>query len=194
MRSFNMIEINLLPEELKVKRAKSFDRKQYFIYLTPLFAGILIFMHLYLGMLGISRSLRLNSLNKKWVALEPQRRKIASLKSQSEFSFQENNIIQELVKKSIIWSKNLNRLSFDLPSGIWFNEVSISSKELLIRATVVSLEKNEVDLINRYMFNLKNDSDFIKDFNNLDLGAIQRKTMGSFEVVDFILTAPLKSK
>jgi len=189
-----MIEINLLPEELKVKRNKSFGQKQYLIYLAPLFAGILIFMHLYLGMLGFSRSLRLNSLNKKWVALEPQRRKIASLKGQSEFSFQENNIIQELVKKSVVWSKNLNKMSLNLPSGIWFNEVSISSKELLIRATVVSLEKNEVDLINRYMFNLKNDSDFINDFNNLDLGAMQRKTMGSFEVVDFILTAPLKSQ
>jgi Tfp pilus assembly protein PilN len=189
-----MIEINLLPEELKVRRAKTSEQKQYFVYLIPLFVVILIFVHLYLGMVGISRALRLNSLNKKWTALEPQRKKIAGLKSQSELSSQEGNIIQELIKKSVIWSKNLNKLSLNLPSGIWFNEISISSKELVIRATVVSLEKNEVDLINKFMSNLKNDSDFLKDFTNLDLGAMQRKNIGSFEVVDFILTAAVKPK
>lgn len=189
-----MIEINLLPEELKIRRTKSFNQKQYLIYLIPLFAGILILVHLYLGMVGISRYLKLKSLNKTWVALEPQRKKIASLKSQSEQSFGEGNIIQELVKKSVIWSKHLNRLSLDLPSGIWFNEIAISQKELVIKGTVVSLEKKEVDLINKFMSNLKNDQEFITDFNNLDLGAIQRKSIGSFEVVDFTLTAALKPK
>lgn len=189
-----MLEINLLPEEFKFKKDKTSELKQYLPHLIFVFIGILIFLHLYLVMMTTSQNLRFEALNKRWVTLEPERKKIANLKNQSELSSQERGILEELTAKSIVWSRILNKLSLNLVSGIWFNEISISQKGLVIKATALSLKKNEIDLINKFISNLKNEPVFIKEFNNLDLGVMQRKNMGSMEVVDFTLTASLKSK
>jgi Tfp pilus assembly protein PilN len=189
-----MIEINLLPEELKARIKKAPDEYQYFLYLIPLCAAVLVLVHLYLGGIQTYRSLQLSALTKKWQGLEPQRSKLVNLKSESSSSSQEDRIAQEFAAKSINWSKKLNKLSLDLVAGIWFNEISISRTGLSIRATVFSLEKAEVDLINKLMTGLKNDSDFIADFESLELGQMQRKSIASYEVVDFMLSANLKPR
>jgi len=51
-----------------------------------------------------------------------------------------------------------------------------------------------MDLINAFMGSLKADRDFISDFSNIEIGSVQRKTIGSYDVVDFVLTATLAQK
>jgi Tfp pilus assembly protein PilN len=189
-----MIEINLLPEEMKVKNAGFSGQPEYFLYLIPLLAGVIILAHVYLGLVQISRAVTLSALNKKWSVLAPQREKVTAFKSAGESASKQENLIRQLASKSIDWGKLQNKLSLNLPNGVWFNEIAMNSKELVIRGTVVSLEKNEVDLINKFLFNLRQDPDFIKDFNGLELSSVQRRNIVNFEVADFVLTAALKEK
>ncbi len=194
-----MIEINLLPEEQKVKTRKAVVPvgqgidPTYLVYIVPVAAVILLFVHIYLGYSFSIQQIRSNKLNKEWVAFEGQRQKIGSFKAESESSSQDAQVIDELVNKSIHWARKLNLLSLNLPPGLWFNDITINRKNLEIKASVFSLESNGLDIINKFLFNLKSDLGFFKSFSSLETGNMQTKKIGSYEVMDFTIIGVLKS-
>ncbi|MCM8781354.1 MAG: PilN domain-containing protein [Candidatus Omnitrophica bacterium] len=188
-----MIEINLLPEELRKKKTKGWGIDfAYFIHLLPILVILLISINIILLVFSVIISYQLRSLNNKWKNLEPQR--IALLEFNKEYPIMsaDARLIQQLVQQRISWAQKLNKLSQHLPGGIWFNELSVSKKVFNLKCSVVSLEKEEISLINKFMQSLKNDSTFFKDFSNLDLVSTQRKEIGGYDIVDFTLTATLK--
>jgi len=193
-----MIELNLLPEDLKVK-AKKIDVKSippvYFIYCLAAAAGILILLHLAYAGVGTYQGLRLNSLKAKWAALEPDRAALEDFKSQLEAFSADAKAMQKLLKLRISWSQKLNRLSADLPKGIWFNDLALNQKELTVKCSVVSpLQREEYALINKFIDSLKADGLFAPDFSEIKLASTQKRTIGSYEVVDFIVTGAIKNK
>lgn len=189
-----MIEINLLPEELKTKPrriAEGFELKQI-LYLIPIMLGILIIVHIYLLGVLIAKNSQVSSLNNKWQQLAPQRKALEDFRKVYEGLSSDAAIIRQLATSRIAWSEKLNRLSLDLPSGVWLNELSFKQKSFVLKASAVSLQKEEMTLINKFMDNLKNDTDFFKDFSSLELGPVQRRAVGSYDIVDFDLQAKLK--
>ena len=192
-----MIEINLLPEELKVKTkrlGKVSIESKYFLYLIPLVFAVLILAHICLAAVGIVKTFQFSQLNNKWKKLQPQRELLNNLKKEYDVLASNAKLIEELNSRKLNWSEKLNRLSLDLPSGIWFNEILVSRKDFVLKASVISLQGEEMSLINKFINSLKNDTRFLKDFNNLELGLVQKKSVGGYDVVDFILTAKLKAK
>jgi Tfp pilus assembly protein PilN len=137
-------------------------------------------------------SCSLGVLNNKWQRLLPQRKMLEDFKKRYAVFSSDIGVIQQLVKQRVNWSEKLNKLSLDLPSGIWFNEVSISSKNFFLKCSAVSLQKAEMNLINKFMDNLKKEIDFINDFSNLELTSVQRRIIAGYEVVDFVLVGTLK--
>ena len=81
-----------------------------------------------------------------------------------------------------------------MPSGIWFNELRASAKELVIQASVIALQNNEMELIAKLIDGLKKEAGFFKGFTGLELGPVQHRALGSYDVSDFTLTASFKSK
>ena len=192
-----MIEINLLSEESKVKTkriGKVSIESKYFLYLIPLVFAVLIFAHICLAAVGIAKNLQFGQLNSKWKKLQPQREQLNNLKKEYDVVASGAKVMQELNSRRLNWSEKLNRLSQDLPSGIWFNEILASRKDFALKASVVSLQKEEMSLINKFIDSLKNDARFLRDFDKLELGSLQKKSLGGYDVVDFILTAQLKAK
>ena len=192
-----MIEINLLSEESKVKTkriGKVSIESKYFLYLIPLVFAVLIFVHICLAAVGIAKSFQFSQLNSKWKKLKPQREQLNNLKKGYDVVTSGAKVMQELNSRRLNWSEKLNRLSQDLPSGIWFNEILVSRKDFALKASVVSLQKEEMSLINKFIDSLKNDMRFLSDFDKLELGLVQKKSVGGYDVVDFILTAKLKAK
>jgi hypothetical protein len=51
-----------------------------------------------------------------------------------------------------------------------------------------------MNLIKAFMDNLKQENVFIRDFNNLELGTVQRRTIGGYEIADFSLSGTLRQK
>jgi len=199
-----MIEINLLPEELRnrvVKAAKpevvvntNGLEPKHFILLIPLIFGILIGVQLIIGVLGITRGVQVQALNAKWKSLEPERK--ALLESGNKYSLvsEDAQALQQLLRDRIIWSEKLNRLSLDLPPGVWFELLSVNLKDFSLQAAVISLNKDDMNFIKQLIDNLKNDPVFIKDFNGIELGQAVKKTLGSYEITEFTLGATLKKK
>jgi len=190
-----MIEINLLSEELKAdlkKQAPSPVLKQA-TAIAFLILGVLVFLHL--GLMGIlaAKSVQLNALNAQWRTLQPKLKLVQEFKSEGTVSPQSANSIQQLVRKRLTWSKKLNRLSLNLPPGVWFNEISFNlKKEFTLRGSVVSLKKEEMFLINQFIDNLKKDADFFKDFSKLEMSSAQSEEIGGYEVNDFVVSGTIK--
>jgi len=190
-----MIEINLLPHELKTKPKKlglgTLSPKQS-LYLIAAAFCLLLCLHIIFLCAIIVRKIQLNKLQAKWTSLEPQRLTLDSLKKENEVLSADINLIQKLMKQRLCWSHNLNKLSLDLPSGVWFNELSVNQKEFILKGSAVSLQKEEMGLINKFIDNLKTDQDFFAGFKSLELGPVQRRSLGGYDIVDFILSGALK--
>ncbi|MCU0651182.1 MAG: hypothetical protein MUC52_03000 [Candidatus Omnitrophica bacterium] len=190
-----MIEINLLPDEMRAKQSSSKPSQiDNVVYLFPVILAVVLVVHLYLGMVYMVRAQVLGSLERNWRKLEPQRQEVTGIKSELDAESSQAVIVGNLVASRVLLAPKLNKLSYDLPPGIWFNEVIFDRKELKVKASVVSLKSDEMDIINTFLEELKNDKDFNSDFSGIEVGALQRKTIGSYDVVDFVLTASVQVK
>jgi hypothetical protein len=190
-----MIEINLLPEEIKAKKASGKPTPlDNLVYLLPVLLCVLLITHIYLGIVYATRSQVLAGLERTWQKLEPQRREVLGLKSELDAESSEARTVQGYMAKRVLLSPKLNKLSLDLQPGIWFNEVTFGKKEMMVKGSVVSLKSDEIDMINIFLEDLKKDPDFNNDFSGVEVGALQRKTVGSYDVVDFVLTAYISPK
>lgn len=192
-----MIEINLLPDEIKtraVRQTKISLDPRYFIDMIPFVFAAIILVHVCLAAVVLTGNIQLGMLSGKWAKLNPQRELVGSLNKKFNVLISSNNLIQELGSRRLNWSEKLGSLSLDLPSGVWFNEMLISHKELALKASVVSLQKQEMSLIKKFIDTLKADTVFSKNFNSIELGSLQKRAIGSYGVIDFTLTARSKTK
>ncbi|HTZ11195.1 MAG TPA: hypothetical protein VMD04_02295 [Candidatus Margulisiibacteriota bacterium] len=167
---------------------------RYFIYLIPLVIGLLAALHVFLFAVIMIKNSELFILSSKWNALAPQRQALDKFKSEFAVINQDSLAINQLVAQRINWSEKLNKLSLGLPSGVWFEEITISKNNFFLRGSVVSLQRQEMSLIKSFMDNLKNENAFIKDFNKLELGSVQRRTVGGYEIADFSFSGSLRQK
>ena len=191
-----MIEINLLAEELKVKlkkKARSAQSKQI-LFFIPLIFGLLVVIHLYLLSVTLTKGVQLAALNNKWQKLQPQRKILEDFKKEFEGVGKDASALQKLTSQRIIWAEKLNKLSLDLPAGIWFKEITVTRKDFNLKASVVSLQKDEMNLINRFIENLKKDATFFNAFKTLELTSVQVRAVGGYDVTDFGLLGTFKSQ
>jgi len=197
-----MIEVNLLPEELRnrvVKPVKPVSSggpakpgPQLLILVIPLVFAVLIITHILFIFLGITRSVQLNSLKAKWERAMPQRKAWEDFNTERAFVSGDAQAIQKFFAERINWSEKLNKLSLSLPCGLWFEFISGSGKEFYLRGKAVSPDMEEVALIRNFIDAIKKDPGFMKNFISLELTSIQKGMIGAYEVADFSLTGSLK--
>ena len=191
-----MIEINLLPENLRPKAKKpgiDLEAKET-LYLVPLVLGILVIVHVLISGVFIFQGLQLGILNSRWQKMESQRKALEIFRSETAHLSEDARALQEINAKAIKWAPKLNKLSLNLPSGVWFRSINLTGNLLDMRASVISLQESEMNLINQYINNLKKDSDFFLDFSKLDLDSVEKKAAGGYEIAEFSLAGILKTK
>jgi Tfp pilus assembly protein PilN len=201
-----MIEINLLPEELKVKtkgrspgqaivrNPTAGIQEQVFIYAILAMLVLFILAHFYFAVLLISKNGQLVSLNRKWLDLAGQKKALDEFNQEFSATSMDASVLAQLSRQRIIWAQKLNALSLHLPAGVWFNEILFNSDNLTIRGSVISLQKEEVGLINRLLDSLKTTLEFSKDFSSFELSNVQKRSLGGYDIADFVLVGILKSK
>lgn len=189
-----MIEINLLPHEAKAKIKKSPFKVDFLVPIILLGCALLVCVHIYLISICGIKFYQLTSLSNKWNSLLPQRKELEQLKSESEAGTAAKVSMQQLTKGQISFAPKLSKLSIGLPPGVWFTDLSLNVRELALRGSVVSLQKQELALVNKLIESLKSDKDFIEDFDALELGSVQRRVLGGYEIIDFTLNGKIKTK
>jgi len=195
-----MIEINLLPPELrsKAKRAETVKptgkQPVYLLYIIPALLALLVCVHVYVAVTDAVKGRQLASLDNKWRSLEQRRKEAAEFKKEFDAVTNNINTIQQLTSQRVNCAEKLNKLSLYLPKGVWFLDLVLDQKNMVLKGSVISPQKEELNLINGFIDSLKKDYGFIKDFNSLELSSIQRRMIVSYDIVDFILTGAQKAK
>lgn len=189
-----MIEINLLPGELKAKTKKKAEglKSRQFLYIIPFIFAIFLLIHIFLFAVFVIRSSQLTMLKNKWNSFQPRMKDLEAFRQEYAIASGTAQILQNLVSQRVNWSVKLGKLSLYLPSGVWFTELNFLNKDFSLRASVISLQKEEFAVINKFMQSLKADPDFSKEFAKLELGSVQQRNIGGYDIIDFTLSGNLR--
>ena len=199
-----MIEINLLPEELRIKTKEkapeqvkitggsSFSQDQLFVYAIPVLLVVLVLIHSYFAVVAVAKNGQLFSLNRKWMDLAPQKKILDEFSQEYSITSQDAVLAQLLIKQRVLWAQKLNDLSLNLPAGVWLNDIALAKQNITIQGSVISLKREELNLIKQLLDSLKADNEFFKDFASLELSNVQKRSAGSYEVADFVLQGILR--
>lgn len=191
-----MIEVNLLPEELRKGRKKIELPKIEFM---PFIIGALIFILslqiIFAATLKVKR-ISLRRLEARWVRLEAEERELSDLKRQINSLNNKIISVEGIRKNRILWAKKMNDLSDSMIQGIWLTELSLEEsggqKYLSIMGAVSSYGKDEAAVIGKFMKSLKDNKAFFEDFSEIKLGTMQQRKLKDFEIMDFSITCYFK--
>ncbi|MBL7069102.1 MAG: hypothetical protein ISS34_04520 [Candidatus Omnitrophica bacterium] len=217
-----MIEINLLPENLR-KKKPIFQMPEIKITSAPIIIGIAVLLVLIHGLTMLTINLQRRAIDK--MSVEWQREKIE--KESIELTRRENikmrrkiDAIEDLMSRKILWAKKLNQLSDLVIDGIWYTSLSIDRKTVIvepkegasgksmamrrfatervqipylsIEGEVSSSYGDELAIISRFIDGLKSEKDFFKDFSNIELDSTTLHEIENVEVMKFNINCYIK--
>ncbi len=186
-----MIEINLLPEEMRKKRGLSFRLdietmgKVKFLA-GGLVLGALIFL---IVILSIGSSLRKKQVMRLMLEeqnISAQRSDVEALNKELAVLKTKMGVLGQLTSRGFLWAQKLNELSDMTLPGIWFTRIHTDSgQRFIIEGSVISKKEKAMAAVGKFMKNIRENKRFFKDFRDIKLENVQRKTIDKRDVVGF---------
>jgi len=133
-----MIEINLLPEELRKKESalKKIDimaavlRNVSFAKFAVIIFAALALVHILLFTFGMVNKMKFEAFSEKRKLLGDGEKDAMALKLKSDIMNEKKAAIDQLMVKRFEWSNKLNDLSDSLTAGIWLSELSYNERDV----------------------------------------------------------------
>jgi hypothetical protein len=139
-----MIELNLLPEDLKLiykrKTQRAVKLPVIKINMKPIVIGmaaVFITLHLGLGLLAILQKHNLSKLNGKIETIAAREKTAEVLKKEVDKLSRKLSIMDSLTGSSLLWSKKLYDLSEAMIEGVWLSSLYLNT-EMPEHGSVVS--------------------------------------------------------
>ena len=213
-----MIELNLLPQELRKKR-KKIELPE--IPIIPIAASVivaLILIQLLLTVLIFTSKAQLNSAEKTWTELGPKKAEFDKIKNEIALGNQKIKAIDQLIADRLSWSHLLNRLSDSLMSNVWLTEFSynekkaapvvkkskkrkkktvtptISEETLTLSGSASGRGEESTAYIARFIRALKNNQEFFRNFDDIELVSIKQGTVSGQSVMNFKIVCKFKKE
>jgi Tfp pilus assembly protein PilN len=184
-----MIIVNLLPKNLK--RAERKIVVPYKAYVLMAVAGLVLLHVLLLIAAGI-KQFHVISLRSHWERLAPQSKEFVARKSELRAAESEIVSLESFVNRPFSLTEMLSVLAGAVPQGLWLDRLSWSPENLIIQGSVVSLDQNEMTVIGRFLEQLRSAKTFTAALDKIELNSVQRRTVKSYDVVDFTLVGDRK--
>ncbi len=185
-----MIEINLLPEELRQKQGfpiqlpKEFLRNSFVLILA-----VCALFFLGLQLLIVFNFSRLKLSESKWRVLQAQKKSVDEVKNGvSKYRALQNGILLVSAENSEI-TRKLYIISDFTPQGIWLEELFIGKSALRIKGSCILPSTGEAAQINKFFGLLKDNVQINKGLNKLEIGTIIKRKAGAIEVADFTISS-----
>ncbi|MEI8345236.1 MAG: PilN domain-containing protein [Candidatus Omnitrophota bacterium] len=207
-----MIEINLLPEELRRREMPKLVMPDIPVTGVRTLILIVVAVHLAVGAAALFQQWELGMFKKDIDRLTRQNRETSLQKSQTVTMQKRVTLADSITSRKFYWTQLLNSLSDSTIKGIWLSRLSLS--ESLSKANppkqgktgakgkgrgrtdaaqVLRLEGsayspgNETETIGRFIKELKSDPFFSVYFSNIELVNINQRKIKEHEVYDFLI-------
>lgn len=124
-----MIEINLLPPELRKKEVTRFAlpnilNRQFMIRSLLVFAGV----HVLLGGLVAVQTLYHGHLKREVAALKTSSQEIIRQKSEIKTGKERMSRLGQMTQRNFSWTRLLNALSNGVPKGLWLRSFKVTEE------------------------------------------------------------------
>ena len=219
-----MIELNLLPQELRKQRKKIELPDLPLIPISAAIIGALVVIQLVLGFLIMVSNKQLTSAEKTWKVLAPKKAEFDKIKKEIALTAQKTNAIEGLITDRFNWASFLNELSNSLTANIWLTELSYNEQKTTAqpsskkkkRKAVIEASKQPTEqsverflmmsgaasgkdeegtaYIARFIKSLKNNKGFFSNFDDVELVSIKKGTVSGKDVMNFSISCKFKQE
>lgn len=128
-----MIQIDLLPEDIKIKRKKQFRMPQFNVGLLPVLIGVvtlLVVSHVGLLIVVNMNKSSYERMSREWKIAEPTNKSIEDIRKENIKNNKHVKSIEDLIKKKVLWFAKLNRLSDLIIPGVWYTGIALDKKTI----------------------------------------------------------------
>ncbi len=196
-----MLDINLVPEQLRKKRKSSSIYVASSSSLPPeatwgLIGGLVVFLiliHVFILWITGTKLVQKKNLDEKWAAMLPEKKTADAFLNEIRSLQNRMSSVEKITKgKRILLAPKLNSISDSLLRGVWLNKISLADGLLTIQGSCFSRSQDEMVDIGNFTSALKENNLFVDHLQQIELGAIQRRKIQLAEVADFTITAKLE--
>jgi hypothetical protein len=195
-----MIDINLVPENLRKRRKSELLSGGVFGVPKEVMVGIgggviaLLLAIDVLFFLGkVVKFIHYQHVKGKWEAILPDKTNTDAIKKELQDLQKEVKSMKDIMEgHNAVWSRKLNAISAGLPKGIWLRKLTLNDKQFFLEGTTVSKEANGMINVGDFVTNLKQEEEFMKNFESIEVDNIQRRKNETLEVADFTILARIK--
>ena len=184
-----MIEINLLPDDLKKQRV--IVPKELFILIGIILISLLILLTVSVNKSCNATAVKADNIETRWQEILVLKNEYGGYKKQLKSLEERSLVVNYLMADRIYYSQKLNELSDLLVDGIWLNKVDLNNEILTIEGKVYSKEGKEEAIVGNFMNNIKYHESFFKDYSDVELKIIKRRVQ-DVEHISFILFCHFK--
>lgn len=195
----DMIEINLIAYSLKKKKEGKLSLKEFNIPLEIIIGlggglvVLLILIHIFLMVVNIRNVARHKALQKQMETVLPGKQRVEEVVNELRVLQGTQKAVQDILpKRKIFWAQKLNILSDSIPRGVWLKRVNLEGDILVIEGSAISTDNEAMINVHQFTSSLKNRQEFLENFNDLELGSIQRRKIKERDIADFMITVRLK--
>ncbi len=204
-----MIELNLLPKELRRKRKKRKAAELPKIPIFPITVGVLAALFVtYLVLMFLARSNRKLSvtLTTKWEQMQPQREKTDNIAKEINALDKRVEAMRKISKPELEWARLLGGLNQAVIANVWLSEFQMRTTRtgegrggqdipVSLDLTGYALGKSEIAMstVGRFMESLKRSRDFSDYFEEIELQNIRNAMISGDEVMMFKLICRFKA-
>ena len=207
-----MIEINLIPPEMKKKPSQfsAIDFSGFDITSIPVLkisaviSVSLIVLQIIIFLAAVLLNAELGSANKKYDSISSEKEEADALKAKVADINKRSKAIDELVVNRFSWAREMRLLSDSVTSGIWLSELSYdevfssgSRKTTMPGAILISgyasgVGEKGTAMIGKFIKSLQDNKSFSSAMASVDLISTKSDKVDSQDVMGFRIRCPFK--
>ena len=146
-----MIEINLVPVDLRKRKRKAFGGG-FNIPLEIIIGSaggllmLLVLTHFVLIFVSIGKVGKQKILKAEWEKILPDKEKVDTIITDLRLSQKRIGEIRPLADRGdLSWSEKLNIVSDSLPRGVWLKKIALMENVLFVEGSAISRQKKRDD-------------------------------------------------
>lgn len=196
-----MIEINLLPQELRKREAVKLALPGIPVKGALVgFFSVFFAAQLLLSALAFYRRAEISHVRKAVEILKAENREITHQKSEITFARTRLQQVQSITERKFYWSLLLNALSDSVTKGIWLRQFSImetgghpgaTARSLKLDGSVVG-PGQETASIGKFIKELKDNPVLSELWGSVELATINQRKIRDYDVYDFTLACAFR--